>query len=365
MKLFNNKQFLLAFLMLVFCSAFKAIDLEESKKYINKSFAIDRDSYVEIENKYGDIVFESWDKDSVSFDIEIIARSEKPQNLQDMLAKIDVEFMDASSFVIAETQWADNVSFFTKRTYDLKQGLGSQDKIEVNYVVKIPNWISLDVTNRFGNVYLTRHFGDVEVFVSYGDFRAREIKKGKKIEVKYGKLKVKTIDYGNIILSGAKSADIEEAGELIVESSSSEIEIEEIKKINIRSKHDEIFIESIEELQGTFTLSDTKIQNLRKNMSTSMKMGSLRIIEADAMANKISIEANKADIFVGVPDYFDGQVELDLTNDPTALEYPKTMEIMQTGVDGDKRLIIKGKLGTGDGPLVQVTNTQGFVQIGN
>lgn len=364
MKLFNNK-LLLTLIMLAFCSAFKAVDLEETTKYINKSFAIDRDSYVEIENKYGDITFEHWDQDSVSFNIEIIARSEKPQNLRGMLDKIDVDFTSASSFVVAETEWADNVSFFTKKGYDLKQGLGSQDKIEVNYIVKIPNWVPLDVTNRFGNVFIGRHYGDLNVFVSYGDFRAREIRKGEKIEVRFGKLKIKEIEYANLVLGAAKSVDIEEAGELIVESTSSEIEIESIRKINIRSKHDDIFIEKVQEIQGTFALSDTKIQTLQNNLSASMKMGSMRIIEADAMANKISIEGNKGDIFIGVPDYFDGQIELDLTNDPTALEYPKTMEILQTGVGQDKRLRIKGKLGTGDGPLVQVTNTQGFVQIGN
>ena len=93
-------------------------------------------------------------------------------------------------------------------------------------------------------------------------------------------------------------------------------------------------------------------------------MGSVRIIETDAMAEKVSVEGNKADIFIGIPEYFDGILDLDLTNDPDSWEYPQ-LEVISKGVGEDKRWRIKGKLGTGQGPLVQVVNTQGYVQIGN
>ena len=213
-----------------------ASELSEKTKSIQRVFSLNEESYAEIANKYGDIVIEHWDKDSIDFEIEIIARSEKQWNLEDMLDKIDVDFTSSASFVLAETKWSDNVSFFTKKGYDIKQGLGSEDKIEVNYVIRLPKWLPLEISNRFGNVFIGKHEGDLEVFVSYGDFRAREIKKGKKIEVKYGKLKVKSIVYANIILGGAKSADIDEAEELIIESSSSEIEIAHVGNLNIRSK---------------------------------------------------------------------------------------------------------------------------------
>ena len=258
----------------------------EQTKEITKSFVLNPDSYVEIETKYGDITVESWDADSVKFEIVITARSEKHWNLDDMLEKINVEFTSSSSFVLAETSWADNVSFFKKRTYDIKQGLGSQDKIQVDYKVYLPSWVPLDISNKFGNVFMGKHEGALEVFVSYGDFRARQITNGKKIEVKYGKLKVKEIKYANIKLGACKSADIDEAEQLIIESSSSEIEISEVVQLNIRSKHDEIIIDEIEEFQGQLALSDLEIKELSKNMSANVRMGSLRIIETNVMAEK-------------------------------------------------------------------------------
>ena len=339
--------------------------ISEQTKEITKSFLLSPDSYVEIENKYGDITIESWDIDSVRFEVIITARSQKEWNLEDMLQKIDVEFTSSSSFVLAETSWADNVSFFKKGAYDIKQGFGSEDKIQVDYKVYLPSWVPLDISNKFGNVFIGKHLGDLEVFVSYGDFRAREIENGKKIEVKYGKLKVKKIKYANIKLGACKSADIDEAEQLVIESSSSEIEISEVVQLNIRSKHDEIIIDEIEEFQGQLALSDLEIKELSKNMSANVKMGSLRIIETDVMAEKISIEANKADIFLGIDDLFDGRLNLDITNDPSMFEYPKSMTVLSTNVGDDKRLHIKGEMGSGLGPIVQITNTQGFVQIGN
>ena len=80
---------------------------------------------------------------------------------------------------------------------------------------------------------------------------------------------------------------------------------------------------------------------------------------------KISIEANKADIFLGMDDLFDGRLNLDITNDPTLVEYPKSMKVLSTNVGDDKRLHIKGEMGSGMGPVVQISNTQGYVQIGN
>ena len=337
----------------------------EDNKEVKRAFALNSESYIEIENKYGDIEVLNWDKDSVLFEISITVRSQKHHKLRDMLDRIEIDFTSASDFVLAQTLWADDVGFFTKGMYEVKQGLGSEEKIEVDYKVHLPNWVALDVKNRFGNVFMGTHEGDLEVEVHYGDFRARKIVNGKKIEVKFGKLKVNEITYANLKLQSVRSADVDRAEDLMIESSSSELEVSEAKKLNIDSRHDEVIFEDIDEVSGNFALSYVEIKSLKKSMIAKSKLGTIRVKETDTTAEKINLEGNKTEIFIGLDDFFDGKIELDVNNDPRYLEYPQEMEIVSTGVGEDKRLRITGRFGEGEQTLVSVKSVFGYVQIGN
>lgn len=337
----------------------------EETKEVNGTFALNSESYVEIENKYGNIEILNWEKDSVKFEISITVRSEKHHKLSDMLDRIEIDFTSASDFVLAQTMWSDDVGFFTKGMYEVKQGLGSNDKIEVDYKVYLPKWVDLEAKNRFGNVYMGTHEGDLEIEVHYGDFRARKIVNGKKIEVKFGKLKVNEITYANLKLQSVRSADVDQADDLMIESSSSELEISEAIKLNIDSRHDEVIFEDVGEVTGNFALSYVEIKSLRKSMIAKSKLGTIRVKETDTTAEKINLEGNKTEIFIGLDGFFNGKLELDVNNDPRLLEYPQDMEIVSSGVGDDKRLRITGKFGEGDQTLVSVKSVSGYVQIGN
>lgn len=363
MKLLYNGIFLTLFLLS--CTYAIAGSVYEETKEIKRAFDLNSESYIEIENKYGNIEILNWDKDSVLFEISVTVRSQKHHKLDEMLGRIDVDFTSASDFVLAQTLWADDVGFFTKGMYDVKKGLGSEDKIEVNYKVFMPKWVSLDIKNRFGNIFMGTHEGDLEIQVHYGDFRARKIVNGKKIEVKFGKLKVNDIEYANLKLQSVRSADIDRARDLMIESSSSELEISEAVKLNIDSKHDEVIFEEIEELSGNFSLSYVEIKSLNKSMITKSKLGTIRVKEANTSAENINLEGNKTEIYIGLDDFFEGKVELDVNDDPRLLEYPRDMEIVSSGVGDDKRLHISGKFGDGAQTLVSIKSVSGYVQIGN
>lgn len=333
------------------------------ERKVSKTYLANSGSYVELSNKYGDIEIEHWDKDSVQIDVRIRTYSDKYDWRKNMMESIEVDFTHSSGFIVVETNWGDEAGIWRKKVYNVSKEIAS-NRIEVKYTVHLPKSMPLEIDNRFGNVFIGDHDAELEVKVHHGDFRARRLKNLRKLDVRYGKVKVKEIEKGQIELGSGSSLDLDEAGELMITSSSSEIEIEEVESLNITSRHDDIFIENPSRVNGSLSLSDLKISRLEEELTVDCKFGSVRIQEVAERALKVEIEGNKTDIVIGLSQSFAGRFDIDVDGDED-LSYPEDMYVVSSGKDDDKRLRMKGAMGKEEGTRVSISSSNGFVKIGD
>jgi len=336
-------------------------DSEKSKKII-KSFPISQSAYVEIENKYGDVDIETWDKDSIRFEIIITVQSDKSDELESMLKLVKIDLKATNAFVLASTNWSEEVGLFKKGILKINQEISSNSKYNIHYKVKLPENIDLSITNKFGNIFMVNYAGKLTIDQSYGDFRAHRISNFKQFTCKYGKVKVKEVDYGRIDLQSVKSFDIDKCKELDVESSSSEISIGTINTLNIVSSHDEIIINKINDINGSLSMTDLSISQMNSKFQMSSKYGSIQVGNVALTCERINIESNKTDIELNLPSALKVNAEFILSEKSYFNNNTSYVETM-TEVDGEGLFHSSGKINGGDQLELFIKSTNGYLQV--
>jgi hypothetical protein len=295
-------------------------------KQIIKSFTINENTYVEVDNKYGDVEVEIWKKDSIRFEIEITAFSDDETELDEMLGAIHVDLKASSSFIIVQTNWSNDVGIFKKEFLKINQKVSNNARYAINYKISIPDGIDLDIKNSFGNIFLSNYSGKLEIDLAYGDLRAHKISNLKQMKVKSGKVKIKELDYGRVIINGVKPFDLTRGKDIILESTSSDIRIEEIDKLTLKSNHDDIIIEKVIEFSNHSSMSDIRIGELYSKVNSLSKYGSFTIKNISSSSERINLDGYKTDFDLAYDFDFNFNLNLEI-NEKGNLTYDESVTV--------------------------------------
>lgn len=346
-------------------SSFVLFGQEELQKEYHQTYPLLDGTSVEIENRYGDIEINTWEKDSVAFHVEVTVNTSNNLDLDEMLEEINVDFNSNKSLVRAETNWAEDVTFFKKEFRNIKEGiLGMSDNIEVNYEVYLPSNCELEINNKFGDVLIDEFDGELRLKLEYGDLRAQKLGDIKRIEQKYGKLKIHEMNDGFLILTGVKSAHIIKAHDLIMESSSCDLEFEEVNELDIISRHDEIRIEQINSMGGKQSLTDINIRELDERCSLDCKYGSVYIKKVNNTTQLVNLTGNRTDITLKYAEDFDSNFNIAVDEQAKLVMSPE-INIIKKVFEEKNLYRVTANKGANTNNQVSINATKGYVRIGN
>ncbi|MFT5601852.1 MAG: hypothetical protein ACI9N1_002101 [Flavobacteriales bacterium] len=278
-------------IMLYASVSFAGGELFEDTKEFKKVVKSTDDFELEISNKHGNVVFEIWEKDSVSVEVIITAESQKLDRVNSILENINVRFSSNGDYLSASTEW----SSATRSVKNDVLGLFGEQSVHVNYLIKMPAHIEVEVDNKFGNVTMGNVSGKLKIDVSHGNINLRKVKNAKTIKLQYGNFRAKELGDCDLDVKFSDIA-IDKAGDLKLTSTSSEIEIEKVDKLVLKSVSDDIEIEEINELNFSATFSNIEIEKLNKSAGGTMKYGSIEIEEIRAGFRDITIDGQVTDI---------------------------------------------------------------------
>lgn len=265
-------------------------DFEDSKVF-TKAFKSTSDFELEITNKHGNVSIETWDKDSVFIEATIKVETSNLDRLESMLDNINIDFSPHTDYLAVTTEWNDAGKGIKN---DILKIFGEQS-VNVNYKIKVPGNISVDINNKYGNVEMVNFDGKVKLDVSHGDINVRNLTKLKTIKLKYGKLKAKKISTGDIYARFSKIR-IDEVDNIDLDCASSEIEIEQANRVVIKSLSDEIEIENVNTVQINATFSDIEIEKLETSVKGNIKHGNIDIDLVNDSFSEISLNGQNTDI---------------------------------------------------------------------
>lgn len=269
----------LVLMALFFCHETIAQETKISKS-INKTFEVSDHLDLEIVNKYGNVIIDTWPKNEISLKIEILAYGKDESSAEKLMDRVEFDFKQSNDFLEIESVFDRKKSFFKdllNTVGDYSASLLSKHKLQVNYELTVPeSAISISIDNRFGDIHMGDVRGRLNIKLAHGNFRANKIEDYSKVTVNYGKAKIKAFNEISMSLKGAE-LELEKAGNLKLLSSSSSVYIEHITVLDIESTNDKIVIDEIEDISGQANFSEISISHLYESCRLDQSYGELTI----------------------------------------------------------------------------------------
>lgn len=347
--------------ILFFSGYTKAENLEESKVK-NVAYAISNQAYVELNNQYGEIQVETWEKDSFKLEATIIAATDKGrEDLEKLLNMVEVISRGTETSVVVSTEWTSGNTIWKRGKMDLKNLLSSDKKLTINYKVYLPSTCRLTIENRFGDIYLPDYLGPLRVTLSHGDLRAREIADARSIYVKYGKVLIKQVGSG-LLKVDFGSLIIDKANNLSLKTKSSTVEIAQVKRLSVTSKNDELRVDQVESLRGESSFSHIRLKGISRLIDLNTNYGDVTIKGVENGFESIRLIGSNTDYEIDFSN--DAQYQFNILisgNKGISLSHKEDITSNDEVNDG---ILYKGQHGEdGVNSMVEIKSKGGYVNL--
>ena len=297
MKRYWQYKLYLVFLALMYSQSIQAQETKLSKS-IDRNFDVTERMNLEISNKYGNVIIETWPKNEVSVKIEILAYGKDDNAAERLMDRVEFDFKHSDDFLEIESVFDRKKSFFKdliNSIGDYSASLMSKHKLQVNYELQIPeNAASITITNRFGDVHLSSLDARLNLTIAHGDVKLNNMQDYSRLNLNYGKARIKDAGELNIALKGAE-LELDNIYKLDLKSSSSKVKIGAVTHADLESTNDEIEITEVRDITGEVNFSNVKIQYLVESCRLPQNYGELEIENIDPNFKSIRLNGKSTD----------------------------------------------------------------------
>src|SRR4030043_296021 len=287
MKMMNtifNGIFAALFGLTVLTNTGAAQTYAESKEIV-RSFAVNPETRLDISNKYGKIQVIQWKKDSVRLEVGIAVKSSSMSKLDKIMDNIEIEFTGTNYYVIANTRFGSTNNTFLNDLMDLSGAIiPSKNQVEINYTVMAPSNITINLANKFGDIFIDDMKGNVTINLSNGDIKINRLEGESNINVNFGNGTINYLNNAKLILTYAYF-EIRNAGQLSIVSKSSKIIINKVDIIKTESSRDKYSISEVNNLFCESYFSHLQIYKLNEEVNFTSRYGEFT---ADSVATDFS-----------------------------------------------------------------------------
>jgi hypothetical protein len=331
--------------IIVFMIPLFAVAQFTETKQINKRFKVTPETRIEITNKYGKIKINTWDKDSIIFDIKIKVEDKKLSKLEKALDEVDFDFINSQHFVIVRTKVGENRSGIEKEIVNFKESVFQSDsKMDIDYTVWMPKTNQLKVENKFGDVYIDDYLGDIEIILSNGNLKSHDFEGKANLKLSFADATINQMKAGRLDCNYSEIY-IKKADKIQIASKSSEFEIIEIKDLNIDSRRDKFRIQMIDNLDARGSFTNYRITELTDNLNIKTEYGDLDIEKVAPDYKSIYIESKSTDMNL----YFNEKSEFgfDITHTKSQTNFCRKMNVKKEEIldEKEKKIQLTGNFG--------------------
>jgi hypothetical protein len=270
---------------------------EEVTKEFHKEYKAGPNTMLDINNKYGDVVIQSWDKDQVVIDVKVTVELPNQEKAQKLISYIDVKFSESENLISAKTVIDDKFNF---------TGWGSDSKkFSIDYNVKMPLSTALSLVNKYGDTDIDELHGLVNLDIKYGNLTAGKLTRGNikplnSLNLAYGKGTVDEAGWLDLTIRYAGSFAIEKSQALLLDSKYSKLTLGETSSIVGESKYDNIKIDKINNLVLENGYCDVNIEELTKKLTYTGSYGSFAIENIPAGFDELDTDTRYMGVKLGI-----------------------------------------------------------------
>jgi len=260
---------------------------DEFKKTISKSFDINSDATLKIKNKFGKIHCMNWDENRIKIEVEISVEASSQEKADKYFKKIEIKFDGSPSLVSAETHMEDNI---------FKNNSG---EMSIDYIIHMPESISIDLNNKFGDILLESVKGKSMINVAYGSINAKKLlADNNEIKMSFSEGFIGYIKDAELKIKYSE-LDLDEAISLSVESKFSEFNLGSVDVLTMESGYDEDYIGKVRNLDIEADFSEIEIRSMAERLVADIDYGELKVKTIDKNFKLIEVENSFSDVSLG------------------------------------------------------------------
>lgn len=282
----------------------------EKSKQISKSYPLGGGDNVSLNNQFGELKIQTWNKNEIKVDISIVAKAESDEAAQAILDNIYVEDGKSGNTVSFRTRMRNDKGNWNKGN---KKGY-KETSMSINYVVYMPATTALNANNQFGPMIVPDMKGPVTLIEKFGTLTAGSLSQIREVNVEFGEAWIDAVNGGKITikfskgsvknLSGAVEARFEFCDKIRLNVTN------DVKDINIRSSYSNLYVNTPNNLSSAITVKTSfgdftnktgfEIKEQGKDEEKyGPKFDKLYIGNAGSGGNKMNIKADFGDVIIG------------------------------------------------------------------
>lgn len=310
------------------------------KKDFHKEYSATSSSELKIDNQFGNITVTDWDQNKVVIDVNIEVTASDESKAQKLLDKINIDFKEDGSQIIAKTKIGENGNLNFKTKSD-------KQSFHIDITVKCPKSINLSVDNQFGDVIISSLTGPFKADLQFGSLNAVSLTGPEtKIDMQFGKVTIGTLTDAKIDIQHCESLKISECGNLVLDAQFTKIEIG-----------------SLGSLKADVNSAEVTVDDLADMLKMEMNMGNVKIGNVSAEFKSIDIEQNMGDLTIGIDPKagyrLTAEVNMGSIKVPEGMKLSKEKESDLPGISPKK---VSGTFGNGSSTIT-IDSNMGSVKI--
>jgi len=335
--------------------------VDVSKK-LEKTYKMTDAGELHLENKYGNINLYGWDKDETSVVISIKVNHRKKDNAEDLLKRISPVIRESDNYVSIGYEIAEKSSSFFGNLFDKANPFDfNRSNIQIDYTVYMPAKAELEVTNTFGDVIIEDWKGKFKGKIEHGDLWLNEDLNRADVDIKYGKLRAKSINYGNLVLKNG-DLDMQDSKSLRINSSGTELSMNSVTALEFYSNKDEVSISEVGTIYGTLKFTTLELNRLKTSVDMTMRVADFRVSEILDPKVDIAIEQESSEVNLNITNF---SHRFEATLEEGLVRMPKSFENIDSQMldKGKKLREIKATYGNDQQGSISITGKKGVVLL--
>lgn len=322
---------------------------DDFTKNYHKEYAVTENTILQLNNRYGNMHIENWDKNIVDIKVVVAIKTSSKTKARNAFERIEIEFKKDGDLVSATTKINESIR---------------NTEFSINYIVMMPKDINIELYNKYGDLFLNEVNGHADINVKYGSFTINKLNRGNVKPLNFVSAAysngVCDLDYANWVKLEVRYSKISVGTgiALMISSKYSSVKVKKAKSIVSESKYDHPFrIGAVRNFVCTGGYSGFEIGKLYSKLEMDLKYSNIDILDVDADFElvKLNLRYGKADINIpeNVAYELKAEAEYGSVKHPSNNKLSKIVDGTESkvwGIVGDKakpkaKIIITSKYG--------------------
>ena len=288
MKKYYN--ILILFILIPFLGFSNDDTFISKQKSIKKTYIVNSNAGIDIDNKYGNITVLVWDEDKIDLDITIKVTGGNENWVNEKLNSIDIDITALKSMVTA----------ITKIGSSSLKGKGSSNSFEINYVIKIPKNGTVKLNNKYGNITALTLGSTTDISCRYGKITLGKLE-GTSNRIKIEYCQNSAIDYikNGIIQAYYSGLKINDSGSLILDTNYTDLVISDGQTVKYDCNYGNFKFQKINSLSGSGNYLTINVSEISNNINIDANYSKINVGVITEKANNVNINTGYSDVYLG------------------------------------------------------------------